>query len=175
MAKVTARALRELLLAKPHEMLVEEIVGLSSRNDGVREYFAAQLGLGAQEDVIAKYKTKVRREFSGRGQSLPNLSNARKAVMDYKKIAHSPASVVDLMLFYVESGVDFTSQFGDMYESFYNSVEKMYEQALKLVTQYQLHDQFEGRCKKIVRDTSGMGWGFHDQLAELYDETFEQV
>jgi hypothetical protein len=48
MSKLTARALREHLRNKPHDILVEEIVSLSSRNDAVREYFAAQLGLGPQ-------------------------------------------------------------------------------------------------------------------------------
>lgn len=173
MAKVTARALREHLRSKPHDMLVEEIVQLSSRNDGVREYFAAQLGLGAQEDVVAKYKAIIAREFSGRGDNMPRLSTARKAVLDYKKLAQSPLPVVDLMLFYVEKGVDFTNRFGDINESFYSSVEGMYKQALKLIVQHQVQDQFEGRCKQIVTATEGMGWGFHDQLSEMYEDTFE--
>jgi len=175
MRKVTARALREHLLDKPHDMLVEEIVNLSSRNDGVREYFAAQLGLGPQEDVVAKYKTIITREFSGRGDNLPRLSTARKAVLDYKKLAQSPVPVVDLMLYYVESGVQFTNRFGDINESFYSSVEGMYEQALKLIVQHQLQDQFERRCKQIVTATHDIGWGFHDQLSVLYADAFEHT
>ena len=173
MSKVTSRALRELLRAKPHDMLVEEIVQLSSRNDGVREYFAAQLGLGTQEDVLAKYKAIITREFSGRGDSLPRLSTARKAVLDYKKLAQSPLPVVDLMLYYVEKGVDFTNRFGDINESFYSSVEGMYEQAVKLIVQHQLQDQFERQCKQIVTATEGIGWGFHDQLSQLYEDAFK--
>ena len=77
MGKVTARALREHLREKPHDVLVEEIVQLSSRNDAVREYFAAQLGVGPQADVMAKYRAVITREFSGRGDNLPRLSTAR--------------------------------------------------------------------------------------------------
>ncbi len=175
MTKITARALREHLQNKPHNLLVEEIVSLSSHNDGVREFFAAQLGLGPQEDVVAKYKAVINREFSGRGETMPRLSIARKAVLDYKKMAQSPIPVIDLMLDYVESGVNFTNRLGDLYEAFYSSVEGMYEQALKLITQHQLHEQFERRCKKIVTETSGIGWGFHDELSHLYEQTFEQV
>jgi hypothetical protein len=169
------RVLREHLRNKPHDLLVEEIVALSNRNDALREYFAAQLGLGPQQDVLAKYKAIITREFSGRGDNLPRLSVARKAVLDYKKIAQSPIPVVDLMLHYVESGVSFTNRFGDLYESFYSSVEGMYEQALKLIGQHQLHDQFERRSKQIVAETRGIGWGFHDQLSLLYEQTFEQA
>ena len=174
MSKLTARALRTYLLTKSHDALVEDIVHLSSRNDAVREYFAAQLGLGPQEDVVAKYKSIVARELSGRGEHLPRLSVARKAVLDYKKLSSSPLAVIDLMLYYVECGVRFTNQFGDLYESFYSSVEGMYEQALKLIKQHQLHSQFKQRCKQIVHDTRDIGWGFHDQLSLLYEETFEQ-
>jgi hypothetical protein len=175
MSKITARALREHLRNLPHDILVEQIVSLSNRNDAIREFFAAQLGLGPQEDVLAKYKAVITREFSGPGDSLPRLSVARKAVLDYKKIAQSPIPVVELMLHYVESGVNFTNRFGDISESFYSSVEGMYEQALKLIAQHQLHDQFERRCKQIVTATRGIGWGFHDQLSLLYEETFEQA
>ena len=51
----------------------------------------------------------------------------------------------------------------------------MYEQALKLIGQHQLQDQFERRSKQIVEETRGIGWGFHDQLSLLYEETFEQA
>jgi hypothetical protein len=175
MSKMSTRALREHLRNLPHDLLIEQIVSLSNRNDALREFFAAQLGLGPQEDVLAKYKAVITREFSGRGDSLPRLSVARKAVLDYKKIAQSPIPVVELMLHYVESGVNFTNQFGDINESFYSSVEGMYQQALKLIAQHQLREQFERRCKQIVRATAGSGWGFHDQLSLLYEETFEQA
>jgi Family of unknown function (DUF6155) len=175
MSKLTARALRAHLRSKSHDALVEDIVHLSNHTDTVREYFAAQLGLGPQEDVLAKYKAIIAREFSGRVESLPRLSVARKAVLDYKKLARSPLPVVDLMLHYVECGVNFTNRFGDLYESFYTSVERMYEQALKLIAQHQLHELFQRRCKQLVTDTGDIGWGFHDQLSLLYEQTFEHT
>ena len=146
-----------------------------AKNDGLREYYAAQLGIGTQEDVIAKYKTVISREFSGRGDNVPRLSLARKAVLDYQKIAQSPHAVVDVMLYYVERGVDFTNRFGDIDAPFYASLERMYEQALNQIDRYQLHDQFQGRCKQLVTATRSMGWGFHDELNVLYVDAFEPV
>lgn len=172
MSKLTPRALRAHLLAKPHDLLVDEIVSMIAKNDGLREYYAAQLGIGSQEDVIAKYKAIISREFSGRGNNDPRLAVARKAVLDYKKIAQSPHAVVDLMIHYVESGVGFTNRFGDINEPFYASLERMYEQALNQIEQYQLHDQFAQRCQQLVTGTRNIGWGFHDQLKTLYNEAF---
>lgn len=174
MTKLTAKALRELLGKKSQAELIEDIVSLSSKHDAVREYFAAQMGLPPQADVLDKYKAIITREFSGRGYHVPRLSIARKAVTDYKKIAQSPMPVLDLMLHYVESGVGFTNRFGDIDEPFYNSLESMFSQAMKLIEQYQLHSHFQPRCQQLVRDTRHMGWGFHDALAEMYAETFGQ-
>jgi hypothetical protein len=52
-------------------------------------------------------------------------------------------------------------------------MEGMYEQALKQITAHKLQDSYESRCRKVVRDTSGMGWGFHDGLSDLYHTYFE--
>lgn len=76
------------------------------------------------------------------------------------------------MLAYVEAGVQFTRQYGDIDEPFYNSMEGMFETAAKHITKHKLHDQFESRCRQIVKDASGTGWGFHDTLSEIYDEYF---
>jgi hypothetical protein len=78
-----------------------------------------------------------------------------------------------LMPYYVEQGVDFTNRFGDINESFCSSVEGMYEQALKLIVQHDIQEQFERRYRQLVKVTAGIGWGFHDQLSELHEDAFE--
>lgn len=175
MSKLTTRALRSYLQAQPHEVLVEEIVALASRVDALREYYSIQLGTGALDDLLDKHKATIKKEFfPTRGIGHARLSIARKAVTDYKKIAGSPASVIDLMLYYVEMGVGYTNSYGDISEAFYNSMESMYAQALKLMAQTKLHDQFERRCKQVVDDTRNIGWSFHDGLSQMYSEAFEQ-
>ena len=55
------------------------------------------------------------------------------------------------------------------------SIERMegvYEQAIGIIITSNLQDNFQQRCRKIVLDTSGMGWGFHDTLSEIYEEAF---
>jgi hypothetical protein len=34
-------------------------------------------------------------------------------------------------------------------------------------------NQYRSRCRKIVSDTSGIGWGFHDNLSIMFEDTFE--
>jgi hypothetical protein len=83
-----------------------------------------------------------------------------------------PDSLADLMLFYVEMGVQFTNTYGDINEPFYSSMETMYQRAAQLISANELRDRFEGRCLKIVTDTRNIGWGFHDELSDIYHEYF---
>lgn len=122
---------------------------------------------------MEKYKAVIGKEFNPpHGLPKARLSVAQKAVSDFKKISNSPVDLADLMLAYVEAGVGFTMEFGDIDEPFYISMETMFEKAAVHITKYKLHDQFEDRCRQIVRDTSGIGWGFHDTLSETYDDYF---
>lgn len=53
-------------------------------------------------------------------------------------------------------------------------MESMYEKALQYLVKYHLENQFEERCWAVVTNTSGFGWGFHDNLGALYDEYFDE-
>lgn len=72
------------------------------------------------------------------------------------------------MIFYVETGVRYTEVYGDIDEAFYLSMESMYERAIKFVVLNNLADIFKDRLFAIVNTTVDMGWGFHDQLCEIY-------
>lgn len=48
----------------------------------------------------------------------------------------------------------------------------MYEKALKYITDHNLKTKFIQRCRAIVDQTKGIGWGFHDELRELYYNYF---
>ena len=78
---------------------------------------------------------------------------------------------IDIMLFYVEQGVKFTLAYGDIDEAFYASMEGMYEKALSAMTELDSKNIFEQRSRKIVTDTSGIGWGFHDTLSDIFQSS----
>ena len=51
------------------------------------------------------------------------------------------------MLHYVDQGVNFTGQYGDIDEPFYNSMEKMFKDALKLSKKNNLLPFFQKNCE----------------------------
>jgi hypothetical protein len=175
MKSIRIRDVKQYLDTRSREQLITEIVDLFSKIGSVKDYYQSKLNLGYSAEVSEKYKSIIKHEFfPARGFGRAQLSVARKAVSDYKKVSTSKYGVADIMLYYVEMGVQFTNTYGDIDEPFYNSMESMYERAVKYIVQHKMQVQFEERCRKIVNDTSGIGWGFHDELGYIYEENFKE-
>jgi len=166
--------LKQYLDTRSREQLIAEIGDMFTKLDSVKDYYQSKMKLGYSAEVSEKYKAVIKHEFfPARGFGRTQLSVARKAVSDYKKISASKFGVADMMLYYVEMGVQFTDTYGDIDEPFYNSMESMYERAVKYIVQHRMQGQFEERCRRIVADTAEMGWGFHDQLSYIYEGHFK--
>lgn len=170
-----SKDLKLYLMARSREQLIDELLDLFSRIDSVKDYYQSKLNLGFSADVSEKYKAIIKHEFfPTRGFGRAHLSVARKAVSDYKKVSTSKYGIADVMIYYVEMGVQFTNAYGDIDEPFYNSMESMYDKAVKYIAQHKMQMQFEDRCLKIVNDTSDIGWGFNDSLSDIYQQHFKK-
>lgn len=154
------------------ERLIKHISELYKKYKPVKEYFDFYINPD-EKKLLEQYKEKVTEGFfPKRGYQL-KLSISRKAINDFKKLGTSVESLADLLLHFVENGVEFTNEYGDIDENFYTSVENTYSNALELIDKSGLLDKFEKRAYKIVTDTDGIGWGFHDYLGDLYYQHYE--
>jgi hypothetical protein len=167
--------LKRFLQQLSKEQLINQVLELSRSFPQVQDFYQSKVRPADDAAVRKKYKEVIDHEFfPTRGFGKMRLSVARKAVTDYKKVAASEDAVADLMLHYVEVGVRFTNEFGDIHEPFYLSMERMYASALSQIAKHSLEEQFQPRCARIVEKTKGMGWGFHDTLSDLYGDHFEE-
>jgi hypothetical protein len=75
------------------------------------------------------------------------------------------------MLFYVEQGVAFTAQCGDIDEPFYNSLVTMFESLVALIEKHgmEIYGPLGARIERLRRASQGFGWGFSDGMAELFN------
>lgn len=173
MAKIGTKDLKSYLEQRTQAELIADIVDLFRRVDAVKDYYQLRLETGSREEVLAPYKAAIQQEFfPSRGFGEARLSIAQRPIREYKKISPSPEGLIELMVFYVEMGVRFTNAYGDINESFYSSMERMYERAVKLIMEQHLQDRFEVRCRRIVHKTAHIGWGFHDTLSDIYNQYF---
>jgi len=147
--------------------LIDLIGELYNKNKSVKEFFDFYVNPNENE-LLSKYREKVFETFYPQSGFGYNLKEGKKAISDFKKLGISDDNLADLMLFYVETGVEFTNDFGDINESFYSSLEKTYVQALTLMSKNRLLEKFAKRAEKVMTDTSDIGWGFHDYIAQVY-------
>lgn len=80
------------------------------------------------------------------------------------------------MLCFVECGTRFTLDYGDIDGEFYESLESMYERAIKLLLTLAeaTIDDYYGRFEDLVTSTQDIGWGFHDTLEAIFSDAFPE-
>lgn len=123
-------------------------------------------------EVLEKYRQKVIGQFFSKkahGMGDLKLGEARKAIRDYKKATGSIPGTAELLMTYVESGGRFTHEYGDIEERFYSSVESALDELATLLRGEvrHLYPQFRERLAKVEQMTDGIGWGFHDFIADV--------
>lgn len=152
--------------------LIEIIADLGKKNKAVQEYL--NFYFKPDEDgLFEKYKAKVYKAFFPKRGFGYNLKQGKQAISDFKKLGPSESLVADLMLFYVETGVECTNDFGDISETFYSSLESTFAAALKIMKKEDVLDKFEDRAARIPKDTRNIGWGFHDVLCDTFYQFYE--
>ena len=167
------RELKSELKKQDKETLIKHISELYKKYIPVKEYFDFYINPNENE-LLEKHKEKVREGFyPKRGWNL-KLSIARKAINEFKKFGPSQENLADLLLYYVECGVEFTNDYGDIDENFYTSIENTYVSALELMEKESILEKFKDRSEKIVNDISDIGWGFHDYLGNVFYEFYAE-
>jgi hypothetical protein len=153
------------------DKLVDLIADLYKKNKTVKEFFDFYINPDERE-LFNKYRDKVFEAFYPKRGFNYKLKDGKQAISDFKKLGPSTNLLADLMLFYVETGVKFTIDFGDIDEGFYSSLETTYVSALTLMKKENLLEYFADRACKVITDTNGMGWGFHDYLYDVYSDFY---
>jgi hypothetical protein len=119
MKNISISKLRKELSGKTEKELLDEIVSLFKKIPQVKEYYTVAFSAEGEEYVQEKYIKIITNEFfPKRGYGKARLSVAKKAISDFKKISEKPHLVIGIMLHYVEEGVNYTAQYGDINEPF---------------------------------------------------------
>ena len=165
--------LRQYLNERSRQELIAEISSLYTRFAPVKEYYEILLAPDGLEHSLAKHKEIISNEFfPHRGFAKARLSVAKKAITDFAKLSSSSDAVADLMLLFVETGVEFTSTYGDIDESFYRSLVTMYSRALKLIFDNDVPSEFIDRCQSLIRTLPQVGFLFAENMNEIHAQYF---
>lgn len=171
MTKLTLSALKKELKALDQKELIQLIAELYKVSDDVKLYVSNRF-MG-EEAILALYETtkkKIRHEFfPERGMGKLRLKEVKNAIADFKKLAGDKVKTLDLMLYSVEMGTEYTLTFGDISEAFYNSMLSMFEKLVDACNEDEaIFKMFDDRLYRLVEETGDVGWGYHDCLNDLY-------
>ena len=128
------------------------------------------LGEETIHDLYINAKNEIKDEFfPAKGLGKMRLAKAKSAITSFKKLTNDHFRTIDLMLFYVEIGTNFTKTYGDIDEKFYTSMMSMYDKVIiECEKDEKLFKEFKDRLFDIVVESKGVGWGYPDVLEDLY-------
>ncbi|MGZ8536847.1 MAG: DUF6155 family protein [Flavisolibacter sp.] len=152
--------------------LIAFIIDLSKKNKSVSDYLDYFVNPDENQQ-FENYRKKVLEAFYPKRGFALKLKDGKQAITDFKKLEPSKSLLSELMLYYVECGVAYTNDFGDINEAFYVSLEKVYVQALQLMKKEDILEEFKEKAFKIMNDTGDIGWGFHDYLCQAYYDFYQ--
>jgi Family of unknown function (DUF6155) len=163
------REVRKLLSALSREALVDEVMRMYDDFAPVREYLSMRV---SPDDTVVreKYKRIVEKEFSFSFTRTPRLSVARKAVLDYRKVAASAEGIADVMLHYVEQAAALAADVGGD-DALFTSILRMYRDAVDHIVKHGLQDHFRERSRRATEQD--FGYGVSDAMRGFHTFRFE--
>jgi len=128
-------ALRRQLASWNKPALLALVKDLYETAAGNRDFIQARCQAGASGgEILEKYRSKIVEQFyPARGEAKLRLGEARKAIRDYRKATGNLPGTAELLMTYVEQGAEFTHDYGDIDERFYDSVESALDELATLL------------------------------------------
>ncbi len=115
--------------------LIQDLFGHSQDN---RDFLAARLlrdSIG--EQTLVPYLKRIQSAFynkKGWPADPLNLKDAKSAIREYQRATSDPAGTLELMMVHLETGTQFTREFGDIDDAFYDSLCTTLDEIKKLLT-----------------------------------------
>jgi len=169
----TSRLLRNL---EPEEML-ELFQRLYMLSPECAKLIDSQFKSGGGRKLLDEYRQKIEEEFFPQHELVPSgfprMGWMKSLIRDYKKGTGDLAGTTELMVTFQEQGMEFTMQYGDIDERFYDSLLSGMNDLIKMLTKDAPHLflAFRDRLIEILRRVYGrVGWGYGDGMHEAVSE-----
>ena len=167
--------LKKKLASMPKAEIIGFVVDLYEAKKEAKEYL--DYWMNPDEDAkLEEYMKIIRYEFYPPGNREPKtrFSLCKKAISDYKKLKPSAGAVAELMLCLVENACRFTADYGDMWESYYDSVISNFSALLKHIEKSGLFEVYRARLEQCVETVCDCGWGLYDDMGDMFYEMVEK-
>ncbi len=150
--------------------LVQDLYAVSTSNQA---FLHARLGLGP--DQLAPYKASISRWICPdlmRNQRV-SVSNAKKAIADYKKAIGKPDGLAELSIFYCEEAFSFAESCSWDDERYFDALIRMYARSVQCVLGLPAAERcgYAKRLENLKSRARHVGWGVEEEVTMLWYES----
>lgn len=169
---MSKRELKKYLKELTKEQLEDQILDLYHRFKEVKEFYDFAFN-PRENELMEQCRFQISKEYypvKGKKAKL-RRSVAQRWIKKLIILDADASLVADVMFFNIEIAQSFASEHIIRYESFFTSMYKSFDEALRFVSEKGILNDFRGRIQKIAGDAWDQKWpnrqGFED-LADLY-------
>lgn len=156
---MSKRALKKYVDELSKEQLQEQILELYSRLKEVKQFYDFVFD-PKENKRIEECKFKIQKEYFPLTRRKPKKrrSVAQKCIKDFLKLGMEPAFIADLMLFNIETAIQYCGEHPVKQESFYVSIQRSFSEANKYISECGLSLAFHERLEKITNQVWEQDW-----------------
>jgi hypothetical protein len=144
-----------------------------------RDFLLVRFQSDSLKSVLKKYEKLIENEFfPSRGFGKIRIKTVKKAISDYKKITGDPQGTRDLMLVFLEQGIAFFNEYGNISESAIDSMfstMNTFTNDLSKTANREFISFFKERLLNLQEETKGVGYGLGDEISCQINDLLELI
>ena len=169
--EMTMAELKKVLRALSYDQVEDMLCVLYRQNKDVSRFLNARFnGAAYAPKLLEDFKLDIDRFIPMDFHRTLSMSQARKALTGFRKAAPDSASELEMLLYFTERCVQFTSTYGDIDEPFYDSAARAFAEfvdGLNGLDDDTLFERWRSRVDAVLSQCIHIGWGFGDQIGQL--------
>ena len=151
--------------------LVQDLYRADSKN---QDFLHARFLVSDGGTDLSPYKKQIKAAINLSRRDAPiKYRDTQRAISDYNKARGQLGVTLELMFYYVKCCNDVTLGFGDMDETFYNSMGSMFDSIVKKLSVQadpKLTATWLDRLEKEYQRVADTGWGYGDELGGYVED-----
>jgi hypothetical protein len=172
---MSKRELRKYLKELTKEQLEDQIIDLYNRFKNVKEYY--DFAFNPNESALIELcRFQISKEYYPAGSRKAKLrrSVAQKWIKKLVSLDADPSLLADVMFFNIEIAQTFSGEHFIRQESYYTSLYKSFDEALRFISEKGILSEFRGRIEKIAGDAWDQQWPNRKTFEDLSDMYLQQ-
>jgi hypothetical protein len=167
---MSKRELRKYLKELTKDQLEDQIVDLYERFKPVKEYYNFAFN-PKENELIEQCRFQISKEYypvSSRKAKM-RRSVAQKWIKKLMLLDADATLLADVMFFNIEIALTFSGEHIIRQDSFFTSMYKSFDEALRFASEKGILTEFRGRIEKIANDTWDQEWPNKNAFEDISD------